>query len=97
MTVVVFGVSYFVAASVFLVVTSLNKGRVGAAFRGVSPGMLSPLGVIFGLLVAFIAAQVWGDADRARIAVDKEASSLRAVMLLAPRISERSRSTFCGS
>ena len=52
------------------------------AFKGVSPGLLPPLGIIFGLLVAFIAAQVWGNQDRADTAVNHEASALRAVVLL---------------
>jgi hypothetical protein len=45
--------------------------------------MLSPLGTIFALLVAFIAAQVWSDVDRAKSAVSREASALRNVVLLA--------------
>jgi hypothetical protein len=36
-----------------------------------------------GLFVAFIAAQVWGDLDRAHAAVNREASALRAIVLLA--------------
>src|SRR5690349_3490212 len=38
--------------------------------------------VIFGLLVAFLAAQVWSDVDRAHVAVNREASALRDVVLL---------------
>ncbi len=45
--------------------------------------MLPPLGIIFGLFVAFIAAQVWNDNERANTAVDREASALRAVVVLA--------------
>jgi hypothetical protein len=41
------------------------------------------LGIIFGLFVAFTAAQVWNDNDRGSAAVSREASALRAVMLLA--------------
>ena len=44
--------------------------------------MLPPLGIIFGLLIAFVAAQVWGEVDRANVAVNREASALRAVVLL---------------
>jgi hypothetical protein len=83
MAIVVFGVCYFVAAVVFFAVDALGRSRSGAAFRGLSPGMLSPLGVIFGLLVAFIAAQVWNDVEHARLAVDREASSLRTAVQLA--------------
>ena len=44
--------------------------------------MLPPLGIIFGLFVAFTAAQVWSDIDRANAAVSREASSLRAAVIL---------------
>jgi len=41
------------------------------------------LAIIFGLFVVFTAAQVWNDNERANAAVDREASALRAVVLLA--------------
>jgi len=44
--------------------------------------MLPPLGIIFGLFVAFTAAQVWSDNDRASAAVSSEARALRAVQVL---------------
>ena len=45
--------------------------------------MLSPLGVIFGLFVAFTAAQVWNDNGQANATIDREASALRSVVILA--------------
>jgi Protein of unknown function (DUF4239) len=45
--------------------------------------MLPPLGIIFGLFVAFTAAQVWNDTEQANVAVDREASALRSVVILA--------------
>ena len=83
MAVVIFSFCYLMAAVVFLAVSALARRPSGSAFRGFSAGMLSPLGVIFGLLVAFIAAQVWNDVEHARVAVEREASSLRSVVLLA--------------
>ncbi len=83
MVVVVFGGTYLGAAIIYAVVMRLAAGDLARAFKGVSPGLLSPLGIIFGLLVAFVAAQVWGDVDRANAAVNREASALRAVVLLA--------------
>ena len=62
---------------------ALAVGERARAFKTISPGMLPPLGIIFGLLVGFIAAQVWSDFDRANAAVDNEAMALRAVVLLA--------------
>jgi hypothetical protein len=38
--------------------------------------MLPPLGIIFELFVAFTAAQVWQDNERANTEVNREASAL---------------------
>ena len=82
MALVVLGGTYLVTAAIYLVVMRLATDDRARAFKGVSTGLLSPLGILFGLLVAFIAAQVWGDVDRANAAVHHEASALRAVVLL---------------
>jgi hypothetical protein len=52
--------------------------RDGRAFKALSPGMLPPLGIIFGLLVGFVAVQVWNDFDRAKLAVAAEAAPFAA-------------------
>ena len=82
MAVVVFAATYGTASLLYVIVISLARGDRVRDFKGVSAGLLSPLGVIFGLLVAFLAAQIWGDLDRANAAVNREASALRAVVLL---------------
>jgi hypothetical protein len=84
MAVLVFAATYAVAALVHGIVLRLARGDRLRDFKAVSPGLLPPLGIIFGLLVAFLAAQVWGDVDRAGTAVNREASALRAVVLLSP-------------
>ena len=82
MALVAFGGTALGTAAIYWIVMRLATGERARTFKGVSPGLLSPLGVMFGLLVAFIAAQVWGDVERANTAVNREASSLRAVLLL---------------
>jgi len=82
MALVVFGATALVTAAIYWIVMRLATGDRARAFKAVSPGLLPPLGIMFGLLVAFIAAQVWGDVDRANAAVNREASSLRTVVLL---------------
>jgi Protein of unknown function (DUF4239) len=84
---VVFAATYVVAAVVYWVVTRLAVDARARAFKALSPGMLPPLGIIFGLLVGFIAFQIWGDFDRAKVAVTNEASALRSVVLLAANLS----------
>jgi hypothetical protein len=82
MAFVVFGTTYLVTAAIHAVVTALAVGERARSFKAVSPGMLPPVGILFGLFVAFTAAQVWSDADRANAAVNREASALRSVILL---------------
>ena len=83
MTLVVFGFTYLLAAAIHLGVAVLARGERTKQLTAISPGMLAPLGIIFGLFVAFTAAQVWNDNDHAGAAVSREASALRSVMVLA--------------
>jgi hypothetical protein len=83
MALVVFAATYFLAAGIFAIVNFLAKGERARAFKAISPGLLPPLGILFGLFVAFTAAQVWSDIDRANAAVNREAGSLGAVEILA--------------
>ena len=83
MAVIIFGFTYLVAAALYAVVSILAVGERARSFKAISPGMLPVLGIIFALFVAFIATQVWGDGDRANAAVDREASALRTVVILA--------------
>ena len=83
MAVVVLGAIYLMTAAIYLVVTALAVAERARAFKAISPGMLPPLSVMFALLVGFLAAQAWSDGDRAHGAVNREASALRAVVILA--------------
>lgn len=83
MAVVIFGFTYLLAGIILAAVIRLATKERAASFKAISPGMLPILGIIFGLFVAFTAAQVWNDNDRAGAAVIHEASALRATMLLA--------------
>ena len=83
MALVIFLTTYLIAGSVYLVVTRLAVNELAKGFKAVSPGMLPPLGILFALLVGFIAVEVWGNFDKAKAAVTTEASALRAVVLLA--------------
>ena len=78
----VFAATFLAAAAIYIVVMALAVGERGEAFKAFSPGMLPPMGLLFALIVGFLAAQVWSDAGRAQEAVDREASALRSVVLL---------------
>jgi hypothetical protein len=84
MALIIFGTAYLVAGGILAIVMGLAREGVRVrAFKSVSHSLLSPLGTIFGLLVVFIVAEAWSDLDRAETALDREASALRMVVLLA--------------
>jgi hypothetical protein len=80
--VVVFIGTFVVTAVIYLAVTRAARGRLGPAFKAVSPGMLPPMGLVFGLIIGFLVAGLWGDLSDARTAVNREASSLRSAELV---------------
>ena len=82
MTVIILVAIYVTTAAIYVLVMSLAAGEHGPAFKSISGGILSPLAIVFALLVGFLAAQVWSDADRAHSAVNHEAGALRAIVLL---------------
>jgi hypothetical protein len=79
---VVCAATAIVTAAILAIVTRLAVGERAAAFSAVSPGLLPPMALLFGLLVGFLAAEVWSDHSTAEVAVDREASALRTVDLL---------------
>jgi hypothetical protein len=93
MALVVFAITYLVAGGILVIVMALAKGEWSRVFKQVSVGLLSPLGIIFGLMVVFSVGEVWSNIDRAKLAVDREASAIRMVELLASTFSGRAGST----
>jgi len=83
MALVIFGFTYALAAAIYAVIAALAARGLAKSFKAVSVGMLPSLGIIFGLFVAFTAAQVWSDNDRATAAISREASALRSVLVFA--------------
>jgi len=83
MAVVVFAATFLVSGAIYAGVMKLATGERARVFKTMSPVMLTPLAVVFGLIVAFLATQVWTDVERANTAVTREASALRNVVVLA--------------
>jgi hypothetical protein len=67
---------------IWLTVSRLATAGQRDALAAVSPGMLPPMSLVFGLLVGFLAAGVWSNTSDAQQAVDREAGALRSVDLL---------------
>ena len=82
MSVLVFGFTYLVTAGIYAVITVFAVGERARSFKAISPGLLPPLGIIFGLFVVFTAAQVWTDNEKAKAEIDREASALRSAEIL---------------
>jgi hypothetical protein len=83
MALLIFGLTALVTAAIYVVVTVLSVGERAHSFKAVSPGLLPPLGILFALFIAFTATQVWNDNEKANSVVDREASALRTVVILA--------------
>src|SRR5262249_35906296 len=83
MGLVVFGFTYLVTAGIYVAVTVFAVGERARSFKAISPGLLPPLGIIFALFVAFTASQVWTDTEKAKAEIDREASALKTVVILA--------------
>jgi len=83
MSLLVFGFTYLVTAAIYVAVSVFAVGEGARSFKAISPGLLSPLGIIFALFVAFTASQVWTDTEKAKAEIDREASALRTVVMLA--------------
>ena len=58
MAIVIFTIVYLAAGVIFAIVMLLGRGKWARVFKGGSPGLLSPFGTIFGLLVVFTIFQV---------------------------------------
>ena len=58
MALVIFGFTYLLAGAIFAGIALVATGERAKSLKAISPGMLPVLGIIFGLFVAFTAAQV---------------------------------------
>src|SRR4051812_13229702 len=83
MGLLVFCLTYVVAALIYVFVVALARGARASVFKAVSPGMLSPLGILFALFIAFTASEVSRNIGRADTAVDREASAVKQILVLA--------------
>jgi hypothetical protein len=81
--VLVFSLTYVLAGIVFCLAATLSRHSIAEDLKALVPATLTPLAVILGLLIAFLASRVWTNVDRANEYVGREAGALRETVLLA--------------
>ena len=79
---IVFGLVYLATVAIFLVAASVSRLPWGKQVGSLTPGLLSPLGTILGILIVFLAARVWANLDRAHEYVIHEIGALREAALI---------------
>lgn len=80
--IIVLLVTYAFAGIVFWVATILSRRPIAEEIKTISPVTLTPLAVILGLLIAFLAARVWDNVSQAQQQVGREISQLSVAALL---------------
>jgi Protein of unknown function (DUF4239) len=71
------------AAFIFVLSKIVATHRVAADLKATTPVMLTPLAVIIGLLIAFLASRVWANLDHANAYLAHEAGAIRQSVMLA--------------
>jgi hypothetical protein len=90
-TLVVFAFCYLLAALILFGLTILSRSPIGGALHVTTPAMLTPLAVILGLVIAFLATRVWGNLDHAQAYVVEEASGIREAILISSALPSDTR------
>jgi hypothetical protein len=78
-----FSLRYALAAIIFIAAVAASRHRIASHLKATTPTMLTPLSVIAGLLIAFLASRVWSNLDRANAYIAQEASAIRESLILA--------------
>jgi len=86
---ITFGLSYASAAVMFAFSRAVASHRFATALKATTPVMLTPLAVLIGLLIAFVASRIWGNYDRAEALVRDEARAIQAALTLGERLPPR--------
>jgi hypothetical protein len=90
-TLLVFVLCYSIAVAVFAVAIVISRHRIATDLKALTPVLLTPLSVIAGLLIAFLASRVWSNLDHANAFVAQEASAISETIQLASALPESTR------
>ncbi len=87
----VLALCYSIAVAVLAVAAVISRRRVAVELKAITPVMLTPLSVIAGLLIVFLATHVWSNVDRANAYVAQEANTVSEALLLADALPQDTR------
>jgi hypothetical protein len=90
-TLLVFALCYSIAVAIFVVSIVISQRRIATDLKALTPVLLTPLSVIAGLLIAFLASRVWSNLDHANAYVAQEASAISETVQLASALPEPTR------
>ena len=74
---------FSMAAATFIVGWLLSRTKFADDLSFITPDLLTPLGVILGLLVVFLSSRVWTNVDRANAAASQEATTIQELRRVA--------------
>src|SRR5271170_4189203 len=82
---IAFGACYLCAAIVFVIERVFVSKRIANELKATTPVMLTPLSVLTGLVIAFVASRIWINLDHANAVVRDEARNIEEIVTLAKR------------
>jgi hypothetical protein len=68
---------FTMAAATFVAIWLLSRTKFADDLSYITPSLLTPLGVILGLLLVFLSSRVWTNVDRASVAAAQEATAVQ--------------------
>ena len=77
---------FSMAAVTFIVGWLLSRTRFADDISYITPTLLTPLGVILGLLLVFLSSRVWTNVDRANTAASQEAAAVQELRRVADEL-----------
>jgi hypothetical protein len=86
---ITFGACYLCAAIIFVIDRVLVSKRVWNELKATTPVMLTPLSVLTGLVIAFVASRIWVNLDHANGIVRDEARNIGEIVTLAERLPQK--------
>lgn len=83
---ITFGACYLCAAIIFVIERTLLSKHIANELKATTPVMLTPLSVLTGLVIAFVASRIWTNFDHANTIVRDEARYVEEIVTLAERL-----------